>query len=238
MAFGDFCQLADVKAWLSTGQQPFPTTDDAMLSRLITAASEAIKDHLSRPIIQQDWIEQRDGVGLLLNGVDAKYNFAVWPVTAVALVQVNGQTIPPIPAPPIQPLPPNGTIVFTAFNALSQAGYTFTPTQLIIRGWPIPRLGASVILQYTAGYPATAIPAAITQACIEHVAHLYRERGRIGEQSKHLGDGSTVTYRASSMPNHVKTKLSPWVNVAPVTAFVRHVALDSFDPATLVSIAA
>ncbi len=42
-------------------------------------------------------------------GPDVKSVFAVWPVTTVALVQVSGQTIPPIPTPPVQPVsfPPN-----------------------------------------------------------------------------------------------------------------------------------
>ena len=162
-SFGDLTTLADVKAWLQTGANPFPTTDEAMLVCLITAASDSIKQHLNRPLISQDWIEMRDGAGLFVNGPDVTYTFAAWPVTAVALVQVNGQTIPPIPTPPVQPVPPAGVIVFTAFNALSQAGYTFTPTKLIIRGWPVPRLGASVVIQYTAGYSAQyRLPTSIT----------------------------------------------------------------------------
>ena len=37
MAFGDLTTLGDVKAWLRTGQNAFPDTDDALLARLITA---------------------------------------------------------------------------------------------------------------------------------------------------------------------------------------------------------
>src|ERR1700720_4442578 len=38
VAFGDLTTLADVKAWLQTGQAAFPATDDALLTRLVTAA--------------------------------------------------------------------------------------------------------------------------------------------------------------------------------------------------------
>jgi hypothetical protein len=48
MAFGDLCQLSDVTAWLQTGQNPFPATDDALLTRLITAASQFIQSWLQR----------------------------------------------------------------------------------------------------------------------------------------------------------------------------------------------
>src|SRR5215475_696282 len=60
MAFGDLTTLADVKAWLQTGQSAFPSTDDALLTRLITAASQLIQTWLNRKIALQDWIEVRD----------------------------------------------------------------------------------------------------------------------------------------------------------------------------------
>jgi len=43
MAYGDLTTLADVKAWLQTSQSAFPPTDDALLSRLITTASQYIQ---------------------------------------------------------------------------------------------------------------------------------------------------------------------------------------------------
>jgi hypothetical protein len=48
MAYGDLTTLADVKAWLQTGQNPFPATDDALLTRLITAASQFVQSWLGR----------------------------------------------------------------------------------------------------------------------------------------------------------------------------------------------
>ena len=50
MAFGDLTTLADVKAWLQTGQAAFPATDDALLTRLVVAASQYIQTWLNRQI--------------------------------------------------------------------------------------------------------------------------------------------------------------------------------------------
>jgi Phage gp6-like head-tail connector protein len=98
MAFGDLCQLSDIRAWLQTSQQPYPSTDDALLTRLITAASGLITAWLNRPIVSADWQELRDGVG------NDTFVFSVQPVSAVLLVVVNNLTIPPVPA--VQPAPP------------------------------------------------------------------------------------------------------------------------------------
>ena len=77
MASGDLTTLADVKAWLQTGQNPFPATDDALLSRLITAASQYVQTWLSRPIALSNYTEIRDGTG------GCRLQFACFPVTAV-----------------------------------------------------------------------------------------------------------------------------------------------------------
>ena len=60
MAFGDLTTLADVKAWLQTGQAAFPATDDALLTRLVTAASQYIQTWLNREIASADFLEVRD----------------------------------------------------------------------------------------------------------------------------------------------------------------------------------
>src|SRR5215469_2264377 len=96
MSFSDLTTLADVKAWLQTGQSAFPATDDALLTRLITAASQFIQTWLNRQIASQDWIEIRDGLGGPLSLYEVRYQFATFPVSAVSLVVVDGLTIPPI----------------------------------------------------------------------------------------------------------------------------------------------
>ena len=63
MAFDDLTTLADVKAWLQTGQSSFPATDDALLTNLVTAASHYIQTWLNRQIAPADYLEVRDGTG-------------------------------------------------------------------------------------------------------------------------------------------------------------------------------
>src|SRR5437763_1458264 len=63
MAYGDLTNLADVKAWLQTGQSPFPSTDDLLLQRLITAASDFIQNWLGRHGAAAAWLEGGDGTG-------------------------------------------------------------------------------------------------------------------------------------------------------------------------------
>ena len=186
MAFGDLTTLGDVKAWLQTGQNAFPTTDDALLTRLITAASQLIQTWLNRQIISQDWIEARDGLGNVLGPSDVRYQFAAFPVTAVSRVLVDGIVIPAIPTPA-----QSATAAVGAMAA--QSGYLFTPTQLVIRGYAVPRKAGCVSMQYTAGYAVP--PADLSQACIELVALRYRERGRIGEVTKAIGGGQTSHIR-------------------------------------------
>jgi Phage gp6-like head-tail connector protein len=225
-SFGDLTTLADVKAWLQTGQSAFPATDDALLTRLITAASQYIQTWLNRQIALQDWIEVRDGIGNALGPIEVRYQFAVFPVTAVCLVVVDGLTIPPIPVSPPAPL---GVAAVSTFA--TQVGYLFTPTQLVIRGYAVPRKAGCVTLQYTAGYAVT--PPDLAQACIELVALRYRERSRIGEIARAIGGGETVSYSQKDMSDAIKTLIQQYRVVAPVAGFVMPAPTQT-DTATLV----
>jgi hypothetical protein len=207
MAFGDLTTLGDVKSWLQTGQNAFPTTDDALLTRLITAASQLIQTWLNRQIISQDWIEARDGLGNALGPSDVRYQFAAFPVTAVSRVVVDGIVIPAIPTPA-----QSATAAVGAMAA--QSGYLFTPTQLVIRGYAVPRKAGCVSMQYTAGYAVP--PADLSQACIELVALRYRERGRIGEVTKAIGGGQTVSYSQKDMSDSIKSLIQQYRRVAPI----------------------
>src|SRR5579863_1128812 len=203
MAFGDLCQLSDVTAWLQTGQNPFPSVDDALLTRLITAASQFIQGWLQRQIIAGDWIELRDGNG------GQRLAFANVPVTQVLSLSIDGLVIPPAPAPG-----GNGG----GFGA----GYVFSPTELALRGYVFTRRLQNVVVTYTAGYAT--VPPDVAQACIELVAERYRERSRIGEVSKALMSGETVTFSQKDMSDAVKTWLQQYRAVAPVSGFARLLA--------------
>lgn len=213
MAHGDLCTLADVTAWLQTGQNPFPATDDALLARLITAASRFIESWLDRQVLPADWIEVRDGNG------GQRLVFANAPVSAVLSLTIDGLTIPP--APPPEALGGGGFA----------AGYIFTPTELALRGYVFTRRPQNVVVTYTAGY--SSVPPDIGQACIELVAQRYRERTRIGEVSKALMSGETVTFSQKDMSDGIRTLLSEYRAVAPISAVARRLAPTATDPATM-----
>jgi len=210
MVFGDLCALSDVTAWLQTGQNPFPSVDDALLTRLITAASQFIETWLQRQIAVSDWIEVRDGNG------GQRLAFANFPVSQVWSLSIDGLAIPPAPA-----------------GGGFGAGYVFSPTELALRGYVFTRRAQNVSVTYTAGYAS--VPADIAQACIELVCQRYRERTRIGEVSKSLMSGETVTYSQKDMSDDVKTLLSQYRAVAQTSSFARVIAPTATDPATMVA---
>ena len=212
-SFADLTTLTDVKAWLQTGQSLFPATDDAMLKRLITAASRYIQTWLNRQIALQDWIEVRDGTGNALGPSEVRYQFAAFPVSAVSLVVVDGLTIPPLTTSP--PAPPGIAAVSTSATRM---GYFFTPTQLVIRGYAVPRKAGCITLQYTAGYAVT--PPDLAQACIELVALRYRERSRVGETARAIGGVETVSYSQKDMSDSIKTLIQQYRIVTPVVGYL------------------
>jgi hypothetical protein len=202
MMFGDLTSLADVKAWLQTGQSAFPITDDALLTRLISASSQYIQSWLNRSIALADYFETRDGAG------GEALQFACFPVTEVKCLTIDGQEIPRVAAG-------------------QAAGYVFSPTQLSVRGYRFSRGVQNIAVAYTAGYPE--VPPDIAQACIELVALRYRERTRIGEVSKSLGGAETVTYAQKDMSDAIRTLLQQYRAVIPV-AGVRPTLLTTAAP--------
>lgn len=212
MAFGDLTTLAAVKAWLSTGQQAFPPTDDALLTALISAESQCIQTWLGRQIAQQDWVEIRDG------NDGSRMSFAAFPVSAVLSLAIDGQAI--------APAPPLGTQGWTA-------GYVFTPTQLGLRGYRFRRGVQNVAMTYTAGYAAA--PADLAQAATELVALRYRERTRIGESARHLGSEAS-SYTPGDFTAAIKAIIDRYRLVVPVDGFLTPAATQT-DPATLVAAA-
>src|SRR5437879_12425479 len=122
MAFSDLTTLTDVKAWLQIGQNPFPATDDVLLTRLIAAASQFIQSWLNRQIAAADWLELRDGTGGQLMVL------ANSPVTAILSLSIDGLNIPPAPT-----------------DGGFAAGYSFTSTELALRGYVFTRRPQNVL---------------------------------------------------------------------------------------------
>jgi hypothetical protein len=237
MAYGDLTTLADVRAWLQTGPQPYPATDDLLIARLITAASGLIARWLNRPVLSGDWQEVRDGPGSWSN--ETTLAFGVQPASQLILVVVDGVTIPIDPTnygPSFVPAASGGTSPSFLTQRAGFAGYVFTPSALTIRGYWVPRKRACILLRYTAGFAT--VPFDIAQATIELVCRKYRERTRIGERSKSLGGGETVSYETQAfslrdMHSDIQLLLQQYRMVAPINAQPPVPAPTSFDPATL-----
>ena len=226
MAFSDLTTLADVKAWLQTGANAFPATDDLLLERLITAASQFIQTWLNRPLLSADWQEVRDGLAGGFGPGESRFSFGVQPCSAVLLVVVDGLTIPPVPA--IPPAPP-GQVAIGSYS--SPAGYVFSPTTLVIRGYAVPRKAQCVLMQYTAGFAA--VPPDLAQACIELVCSKYKSRTRIDEAAKRLADGATVKFSVADISPPLKTLLSQYRLVAPIFGAMPQPAPTATDAAIL-----
>jgi hypothetical protein len=230
MAFIDLTTLADVRTWLQATTTTLPHTDDLLLSRLITSASEFIQNWLNRNITSTDYEEVRDGTG------GQQFVFANFPVTAVASVIIAGQTIPAVPPPQgLSQGPPAPPTPVTVGWYGGPAGYLFSPTKLVIVGYAVPRWPLCVQLQYTAGYPS--VPFDLAQACIEMVANRYRvERDHPGIVSTVMQPATTVSYSQKDMNDNVKSILWKYRAVAPVSSQSRVMAADQTDLASLAAI--
>ncbi len=185
MPSSDLTTLANLEAWLGL---PTGNADEALLARLITATSAYIESWCDRAFAAQSYTETRDGTGA------QRMAFAQTPVTAVANVTVNGQSIP-------------------AGDAVSVPGFYFTPTMLYLNAVAFIRGFANVQLAYTAGFTTT--PPEIEQACIELAAFRYREMERTGVASKGLA-GETTSFVVKDMPPAVATILEGWKRVVPL----------------------
>src|SRR5262249_21393610 len=159
----------NVKGWFAP---PLTTTaDDALLTRLVTAASQFILTWLDRTLVQQSYTETRGGTS------GTSLAFGNMPVSAGSARSVDRNPIPGAP------------------DAVSP-GYAFSATRLYLRGYAFNRGVRNVAVSYTAGYAAT--PPEVEQACIALVALRYKERDRIGHVSKSLA-GETVSFSQKDM---------------------------------------
>ena len=181
----DLTIVANLEAWLGLTNVSQPVADQ--LQRLITATSGWIQNYISRTIRSLSYNETRDGTGgtrLVLRNV---------PVTAVASLVIDGQTIPASPGYGLR-------------------GYIFSETAIMLRGYTFTMDSGNVQISYTAGFAST--PGEMEQACLELCALRWKERDHIGHVSKTIG-GETVTFIIADMPESVKTMLSQYNNVVP-----------------------
>lgn len=200
MASGDLTTLANAKAWLNV-----PTTvtgDDAMLQRVITAASQFVQTYLNRTIASTAYSESITGSG---SNTLALPNY---PITAVSSLSIRGV---PIAASP------DGVQVGYVFDdrflyLIGNAGFGQFPNGADGKFPKWPPLGVQV--SYTAGFAST--PADVEQAVLELIGLKYGgDRTHFGQVSKTI-NGEVVSFSVADMPASVRTLLNNFRKVVPV----------------------
>jgi len=179
----DLATVANLAAWLGLSSPSQDVQDQ--LQRLVTGVSVWIQTWLSRAIASAPYTETRNGHG------GTRLILGDYPVTAVASVVVDGQTIPQAAGPNLP-------------------GWKLANDQIILWGYRFSSGDANVAISYTAGFAT--VPPDIAQACIDLCALRWKERDRIGHVSKSIG-GETVTYMVKDMPDNVRVVLNQYKKV-------------------------
>lgn len=182
MAAEDLTTLAKVKSELGDVQT---ANVDTLLGTLITAASRWIMNQTGRRFYSAEvtWTTDGDGTyGLSLpNG----------PVTAVALVIIDGIQIDPI-------------------ITYGDTGWTQVGDRIELVGHRFCSGTANITIRYTSGY--STIPADLDQACVEMACWMFRNRDHFGLQQKSTHDSTAVTYRADVPPFFVTCVVETYQN--------------------------
>jgi len=178
----DLTTLANVKSWLNVQT----TTDDVLFARLISAISAYVQSWLNRNLLSASYTDKMNG-----NDNAAVILFNNYPVTAVTSLTISGTAIP---------FSPDGI----------QSGYVFDSKCIFLIGYRSVKGLQNVVVNYTAGH--TTVPLELEQAVIDTIALRYRERTRIGENSKSIG-GETVSFSTKDFSPAVQTILNNYKRV-------------------------
>jgi uncharacterized phiE125 gp8 family phage protein len=194
MAANDLTTLDNVKQYLEITS----TNSDALLSRMITAASAFITSWLSRNFIQATYTETYNGSG------STTQLLRQTPIVSVSSLVVNTITVPPSP---------DGV----------QAGYVFDDMALYLIGmstygwsYPVyyfPRGKQNIKVTYTAGYAT--VPADVEQACIELVGKQFNRRKHLDVSNKNLGT-EVVSYTKDDLGKDTQAILQSYARVVPL----------------------
>jgi hypothetical protein len=164
MTQGDLVSLADVKAYLGGDLQ---SNDDAVLTRLISAASAFLVTACARPILERSYSDLYGGKG---NG---RLYLRHTPVTGVTSLSIDGSTVPKAMAP-------------------GEPGWRLNGNVILLFGHWFHRGLVNVAVTYTAGYATP--PADVAEAVMELVGLRYRGRDRLGKVSEGIGSMATTSY--------------------------------------------
>lgn len=198
MATGDLTTLANAKQWLSIAT----TTDDALITRLITAISSYAQTWMNRQIATQSYSESRTGSG------SDTLALANYPCTAVASLTIATVPVSPSPDGLQAGYVFDDRFIYLVGNAYAASAFPGAAPNRFPK-WP-PK---AVQISYTAGFAST--PPELEQAVIEWVSQRYQERTRIGMSSKSMA-GETTAFIVKDMPDSVKTVLTNYRKVVPI----------------------
>jgi hypothetical protein len=183
MTQGDLASLSDVKAYLGGDLQ---SNDDAVLRRLISAASAFFVTACARPILEQSYSELYDGKG---NG---RLYLRQTPVTGVGALSIDGAIVPQATAP-------------------GEPGWRLNGNVVLLFGHWFGRGLVNVAVTYTAGYAAP--PADVAEAVMELVGLRYRGRDRLGKVTESIGGMATTSYTQRDVSPFVASVIARYTRV-------------------------
>jgi hypothetical protein len=174
----DLTTLANVKQWAPIASTT--TSDDTLISRLITACSNDFTRATLRPdLLQDDYTEVHQGDG------STRMTLFHWPINAITTLTIGGTAVSASPDK-IQP----GYYVDEDIDPervyqLYLIGQSFTD-------------GAAVQIDYSAGYETA--PEDIEQAVIDWVVYRYKGRPNAGASRRRSSEGEDVDVEQVDAP--------------------------------------
>lgn len=176
--------LAQVKEYIGNSAD---NSDDALLTRLIGACSGIIERTCNRTFGTATYTDTHNGNGGQFMVFENR------PITAVASVTVDDVAIP-------------------QSTSATMAGWVLSEVwKLSLRGhYRFTQGVQNVTVTYTAGY--TTIPEDLVQSCCLLVGLAYKERDRMGLDSKSI-NGESISFTNDDFPPSVKQTIQNYRNV-------------------------
>ncbi len=199
----DLTTLANAKSWLNIPASQ--TSEDALLSRLVTAESLHFLLAINRANLNTaSYTEKRSGSG-----------GAVLVVRNYPLISVQGLTIDAVNIPASPDGVQSGYVFDDSSISLVGSPYAggYSGSSAYLPGYAFNKGYGNVVVSYTAGYAQ--LPPEVEQAVIELIALRYRERGRIGLTSEHMGT-QTTSYLVKNLPASIESVISQYMRKAPL----------------------
>ncbi len=162
--------------------------DDALLQYLITGLSAFLKKYLNNDLISASYSERYNGTGSKVLCLKNS------PITAVSSLKVDGVPV--------------------AESTGFLTGYIIGEHYLLMVGSVFTKGQLNVEVSYTAGLAA--VPEDISLVCKQLVGAEYKVRARLGEKSRSIPTGGTVSFAESDLTPLQAKILSNYKKVCPI----------------------